>query len=89
MALRGSDGEKAEIAELHIDRSPQPISEKDRDPSLPISSGEDATDGELEAVTRSNELPFSKARCIALVATATGSSFLNVSSPSSTESNDL
>ena len=54
-----------------------------------ISDREDAaaaagSDGAVQpAEENTNGLPFSKARCIALVATVTGASFLNVSLTSS------
>lgn len=41
-------------------------------------TGGDAVEGEQNEDEKEPKLPFSKARCIALVATVTGASFMNV-----------
>ena len=46
-----------------------------------VTSREVATDNEQNQDEDKPQLPFSKARCIALVATVTGASFMNVSCP--------
>jgi hypothetical protein len=56
---------------------PQPNSEDCEVSDVAAVAGED-TD-QSQSLTSSPGLPFSKARCIALVATLTGASFLNVS----------
>lgn len=47
--------------------------------------GEGEADGEEETIETKPGLPFSKARCIALVVTVTGASLLNVCSPATFE----
>ncbi len=57
--------------------------EKEKGGVLQPASSEDAELSDVAEVAEDNSqnsgLPFSKARCIALVATLTGASFLNVS----------
>lgn len=59
------------------EKSCHPLSSDNR-PGENISSNDDGS-GDAESVDSKDELRLSKARCIALVCTVTGASFLNVS----------
>lgn len=60
--------------EVEVVQAQQPLSVQDMEIGA-REGGNDGGDGEDNA----SGLPFSKARCIALVATVTGAAFLNVS----------
>jgi hypothetical protein len=68
-----------------LEKSVALFSEKETGGALPPPSSEDAEVSDVAEVAEDDSqnltsgLPFSKARCIALVATLTGASFLNVS----------
>ena len=59
--------------------SAQPGLSSDDRPTDEDVGGNDDGDGDAESVDSKDELRMSKAKCIALVCTVTGASFLNVS----------
>jgi hypothetical protein len=80
--ISGPGALSSETVEASIEKLPRPVLEQ---PAVALTGGkqnEQRVDNSIEIDERS-KVPFSKARCIALVATVTGASFLNALSTQS------